>query len=159
METHENALLVPKDAIIEENARTFVYVVRERETDPENENAEQEDAGVPTTEDVEDKPDKKVLAVTRDEGGQPGTETDGGDGAQSKYEAVQIEIETGLEDSSFVEITSALTEGDLIVINGQHTLKPGSSLKVTNFTEELRQSAHLTAEEALAAAESKRQGE
>jgi membrane fusion protein (multidrug efflux system) len=29
MDTHENALLVPKEAIVEENARTFVFVVRE----------------------------------------------------------------------------------------------------------------------------------
>jgi len=29
MDTHENALLVPKEAIVEENSRTFVFVVRE----------------------------------------------------------------------------------------------------------------------------------
>lgn len=46
METYDKALLVPKEAIVEENARRFIFLVRPEEPDPKEE-AEPESTGEP----------------------------------------------------------------------------------------------------------------
>lgn len=113
METHENALVIPKDTMIEENGRHYVMVVRQ---DPAvSENAE----------------------------------------TNPRLVAERIEIQTGLEDSNFVEVVSGIDENTLIVTLGQHTLKPGTAVKITNAADEVMSKVNLSAEEALARARNK----
>ncbi len=130
METHENALLVPKDAVIEENARTYVFVARPRtmEGGVESSAFEQElesDAAAAAPEAMETGP----------------------------WVAERTEVEVGLEDSDASEIVAGLNEGDLVVTMGQQTLKPGTRISITTAERELARSAGLSAEDALKAAE------
>lgn len=97
METHENALVVPKDAILEENTRKYLMVVREQ---------------VPET------PGEKALAAPM-------------------LVAERVEVETGLEDSNFVQILAGIDDNTRFVTLGQHTLKPGSAVMVTNARDEI----------------------
>jgi len=130
METHENALLVPKDAVVEESARDYVYVVRAM-----------------TAEEAEDNG-----AVDSEEANLD-SESDAGTGSV----ADRIEVETGFEDSDFVEIVSGIDDDALIVTVGQHTLKPGSRVKVTSAQAELAASGAKSAEQALKEAAAKRE--
>ncbi len=125
METHEDALLVPKDAIIEENARTFVMVVREKK--------EGEPAPVEAAESLEEVPDEPMLVAER------------------------VEVKTGLEDSDDIEILEGIDEETRIVTLGQHTLKSGSAVVVTNAEQEILSRADIEPGEALAIAEQRRE--
>lgn len=98
METHENALVVPKDAILEENARKYLMTVREQ--------AQEAAEG-------EASPGQPVLVAER------------------------IEVQTGLEDSNTVEILSGIDDTTRFVTLGQHTLKPGSMVSITNARDEI----------------------
>lgn len=156
METHEDALLVPKEAIVEENARKFLFVVRRKEDDSAA-GGVQDEAMLDGEGGAADKPgdsSHEVLAVAKEDAGQDGGEEAG----LPKFIAERIEVTLGLEDSRLAEILSGLDDGDLVVTNGQHTLKPGANLKVTNATDEILSKAGLSVEEALAAAEARRAG-
>lgn len=107
MSTQENALVVPKDTLIEENARHYLMVVEP----------------VPDTEAADDQPPRLV--------------------------ARRVEVQTGLEDSNNIEIVSGVDDDDLIVTLGQHTLKSGSFVRITNAHDEILSKAKLSAEEAL----------
>lgn len=120
METHVDALVVPKDAILEDNTRTYLMAVREE-----------------TKEEGEVAPDSAVPAAFRVE---------------------KLEVTTGLEDSNSIEIVSGISEDELVVTLGQHTLKQGSLVKVTNARDEILSRANMTAEEALAAAKDRQSG-
>jgi membrane fusion protein (multidrug efflux system) len=113
METHENALVIPKDTMIEENGRHYVMVVRQ---DP---------------------------AVA------------GNSETNPRLIAERVEVKTGLEDSNFVEVVSGIDESTLVVTLGQHTLKPGTAVKITNAADEVMSKVNLSAEEALARARDK----
>lgn len=115
METHENALVVPKDSIIEENARHYLMVLREI-TPPLQEDAASDEA-----------PGPQLIAE-------------------------RVEIQTGLEDSNNIEILAGIDDNTRIVTLGQHTLKAGSEVVVTDSQEAIFSKAHKTPEEALAAA-------
>lgn len=114
METRENVLVVPKDALIQENARDYLMVV---------------DQEFPE---------------------------DGGAESEPRMVARRKEVQTGLGDSNNIEITSGISDDSLIVTLGQHTLKAGSAVKITNAEEEIMSRAGLSAEEALSRSEEKR---
>lgn len=130
METHENALLVPKDAIIEENARSFVMAVREMAAD----DAEQPPA---TT------PDPAEAAEPNQEG--------------PVLVAERVEVKTGLEDSDHVEVLEGIDEETRIVTLGQHTLKSGSLVTITNAEEEILSRAGIVPNKALAIAKKRQE--
>ena len=97
METHENALVVPKDAVLEENTRKYLMVLREQVPETPGEQA----------------PAAPTLVVER------------------------VEVKTGLEDSNFVEILAGIDDNTRFVTLGQHTLKPGSAVMITNARDEI----------------------
>jgi membrane fusion protein (multidrug efflux system) len=113
METHANALVVPKDTLIEENARKFLMVVEE----------------------------------------QPPADA----GAAPRLIARRVEIQTGLEDSDYVEVVNGIDENANIVTLGQHTLKPDSPVVITTAETEILSRAGISAKDALEAAQDKRQ--
>ncbi len=98
METHENAILIPKDALIEENARSYLMVIRDQA---------------------------------------PEGAVEGENAAKPRMVAERIEVQTGLEDSNSIEILSGIDEKTRIVTLGQHTLKAGSQVVVTNAQEQI----------------------
>lgn len=113
METRENVLVVPKDTLIEENAREYLMVI-EKQAAP-----------------------------------------DAAPDAEPKLVAQRVEVKTGLEDSDNIEIVSGLDEGTMVITLGQHTLKAGSQVKLTNSEAEIAALADLSAEEALARSQKK----
>ena len=157
MDTREDALLLPKDAILEENARKYVYTVVEDDSPPEAEEATPE-SETPDATKVTETPEggeglfakKEVEAASEDGEDEAGDEPEG-----PRLIATRVEVQTGLEDSDRIEITDGLTAQSLVVINGQHTLKEGAKVNVTNATEALYAKAGLTAAEALEAAKAK----
>lgn len=163
METHENALLVPKDAIVEENGRSYAYVVREFVA-PEAVEGEADDSASDLDEetDTEDTDadggtsKTQVLATVKDEVDSEGEVEAAADGP--KWVAERIEVVIGFADRDSFEILSPLTLSDRLVTNGQHTLKPGSRIKVTNLTEAFLETDGMTADEALEAAKDKKHG-
>jgi len=134
MDTRKNTLLVPKDAVLEENARKYLFVVEQEKAEP---TADTQPAGSPdpaqTAAETPPKNDKPVFLANR------------------------IEIETGFEDSNSVEVVKGIDDSALIVVLGQHTLKPGSRVTVTNANDEILARAGLSAEDALAAAKERRE--
>jgi RND family efflux transporter MFP subunit len=114
MDTHENALLVPKEAVVEMDARKYVFLV------------ESEDPEKPATSD-----DARTLAR-------------------------RVEVQTGLENSNFVEITSEMDDDAVIITLGQETLKSGTPVKVTTAEGELEAAGMIDAEAALAESEARK---
>jgi len=113
--THENALMVPKNAIVEENTRKYIYVVERPAADPET--------STPSTGDP-----AAILVATRKE------------------------IQTGLEDSTNIEVLEGIADDNLVVTVGQQTLKSGAEVKLTTVQEELLAKSGLSADDALKSA-------
>jgi hypothetical protein len=67
-------------------------------------------------------------------------------------------VQTGLEDSNFVEILSGIEDTSRVVTLGQHTLKSGSYVTVANAGDEIAANAGSSEEEALATAKTEREG-
>ncbi|MEA3365286.1 MAG: efflux RND transporter periplasmic adaptor subunit [Candidatus Hydrogenedentes bacterium] len=147
METHENTLLVPKDAVIEENARTYAFVARRNE--PAQETSDTGQTIAPSSENKTATENPEVVDTTdAPEEDSASTVT-----TKSYWVAERVEVEVGLEDSEHCEILEGLDEENLVVTLGQHTLKPGARVSITTAEEELAKSRNLSAEEALKAAE------
>lgn len=108
MQTIQNALVVPKDAIVEENARSYLMVA------------------------------------------EPAAAEDGA--AEAVHTARRVEVEKGLEDSETVQILSGVSDDSLVVVMGQHTLKPDARVTITSASEEIGARESLSAGEALEAA-------
>lgn len=130
VDTHENALLVPKDAIIEENSRQYVYVIREAKSGETLEPKEM-------TEGAGEDAKGAALAAEKDERTGP------------KLIAEKIEIETGLEDEDHVEVLRGLDDDAPIVTLGQYALRSGSEVTVTSAEALLAENADLTVDEAI----------
>lgn len=75
---------------------------------------------------------------------------------EERLVAERVEVETGLEDSNYVEILSGIDDDALVVTLGQHTLKSGSEVKLTNASDELQVKLSMTASDALKAAAAER---
>lgn len=110
MDTHPNALLVPKDVIIEENARRYLMIVKEEAS---------QNGGAP------------ILLADR------------------------VEIQTGLEDKSEIEVVTGIDESTRFVTLGHQTLKAGAHVSITTTDEELASRAETSIDDALEAANKK----
>jgi len=73
--------------------------------------------------------------------------------------ANRVEVQTGLEDSNFIEILSGIDDTSRVVTLGQHTLKSGSYVTITNAGDGIAANAGLSAEQALATAKLRRTGQ
>ncbi|HOD49846.1 MAG TPA: efflux RND transporter periplasmic adaptor subunit [Candidatus Hydrogenedentes bacterium] len=153
METHESVLLVPKDAVIEENARTYVFLARSQEPgEASAEEARPAPAGDGLQEAGQDDPPENTDADNAANGQGSTSEPPNATSGQH-WIAERVEVEVGLEDSDESEIVAGLSESDLVITLGQQTLKPGTRISITTAEKELAKSAGLSAEEALKAAE------
>lgn len=115
MQTIKDALVVPKDAIVEENARSYLMVAEPAEAE--------------------------------------------GGGGEPAHVARRVEVEKGLEDSEVVQILSGVSDDSLVVVMGQHTLRPDARVTITSASEEIEARKGLSAEEALEAARARAEEE
>lgn len=127
MDTHEDAVAVPKDAIIEDNTRRYVMVV---------EKAESSEA-----------PDGGADADAAEEAGETAAAP-----TETTWVARRAEVETGLEDAAYTEILSGVSPEDLVITLGQQTVNDGDPVEVTTLDAALESKAGLDADEALEAA-------
>lgn len=132
MEDRENALLVPRDAVVEDNIRHYVFVVDTADAD----DLEIEEFGF-----------ESPLAIGQEEPEIPLIQD------APVLIARRVEVEIGLEDSEYYEIISGLDDDDLVITMGQRNLKPDSEIRVTNMDDELAAYAERSVLEALEAAE------
>lgn len=161
METHDNALLVPKDAVIEENARKYLFLVEEQSgADEAKSTDETKLTDEASTAEASDDPSAASEAAASEaaapEAAAPEAESSRNDEG-TKTIAKRIEVQTGLENSDFVEILSGIDDNSLVITLGQQTLKPGSEIKVTTAEAELAAKKDMPIEEALQKAEEERE--
>ena len=71
------------------------------------------------------------------------------------YIARKTEVETGLDDGDYIEITKGLDENTLVIVMGQHTLKPDSLVTISSADREIAARQDLPLDEALARARKK----
>ena len=119
MDTHENALVVPKDAIVEENARRYVMVAQRAA-----------DAGETPAEGAAE-------ASAAPAAGNTG------------WVAARVEVDTGLEDSNYTEVVTGIDDQTMVITLGQQTVNEGDLLEVGNLEETLKTRGALSAEDAL----------
>jgi RND family efflux transporter MFP subunit len=146
LDTHQNALLVAKDTLVEENARKYVFVIKQRPQ--ESPPAEPEGQPSDASSDQEAQPPASEAAPA-----------DSGQLAEPDkpvFKAERVEVQIGLEDSKHVEVLSGLDDQALVVTLGQQTLKTGSLVTITNASDQILAQAGLSAEEALKVAREKR---
>lgn len=118
LDTRKQVLAVPKDAVLEDNARNYVMVAEPSSSAQGQENAE-----------------------------------------SAVYVARKIEVETGLDDGDYIEIKKGLDENALVIVMGQHTLKPDSLVSITNAEKEIASRETMPLDEALARAKKKQEEE
>ncbi|MBI5092673.1 MAG: efflux RND transporter periplasmic adaptor subunit [Candidatus Hydrogenedentes bacterium] len=154
MDTHKNALLVPKDAIVEENARKYLFLAKNTGPSVEAAPAAESDKRVQLEPASDPAPSPKP---STDNASDPPAAAAGDAGvATPRVIAERVEVGIGLDDKGLVEIVSGLSDKDLVIVRGQQTLKPKSPISVTTEERELKAKANIGADEALASAEAKR---
>ncbi len=126
--TLEDVLTIPRDALIEENTRSYLMLAVE---DPD---ADESDVDS----DVE-------LGVSVDGDADMELET------PRRMMAQRVEVMTGLEEGNLVEIRSGVTDEDLVITLGHQQLRTGAPIMVTTAREQMARNLALTAEEALEA--------
>lgn len=140
MNTQSNTLLVPKEVLVEENGKKYAFVLS---PDGDHTVALKPKATTPKTSN-----DSTVSAEAED-----------GESIEKRtqvYVAKRVEVMTALEDSDRVQVIIGLTDKDLMVVNGQHSLKDGAQVRVTNMQSELDLSQTMSNEELLKAAKESR---
>jgi len=98
MEVHPQAIVIPKDAVLEESGKKYIFTAQ--------------------TKDAEDL--KKL-------------DYDEIKNKSIQFTAQKVEIQVGLEDSSYYEVLKGIDEHTLVVTLGQMNLKPGSVIEVTSL--------------------------
>ena len=124
LDTRPQVLAVPKDAVLEDNARNYV-----------------------------------MTAEPADDSANTAPEGQGGDQNRTVYIARKVEVETGLDDGDYVEITNGLDENTRVIVMGQHTLKPDSLVTITSADKEIANRQDIPLDEALARARKKQKEE
>jgi membrane fusion protein (multidrug efflux system) len=150
METIPDALLVPKDVVVEENGRYYIFVIEQQS--PEEFVAERiESYEQEMLEELEEDGDEASIV----ELAEPIIEVP----ENPVSVAIRREVEIGLQDSRHFEIRGGLSDDDVIVTVGQSNLKSGAEVSVTSAGEEVTASLGLTKEEALRRAREARGGD
>lgn len=133
MDTRKDTLAVPKDAIIEDNTRRYVMVVKPAPAETVSDTTG-EDSTAPTASD---------------------TAEDGGD----RWVATRVEVEVGLSDSDYTEIVSGIAPDDQVITLGQQTVNDGDAVEISTIEEALAEKASLDADTALETAKKRSETE
>ena len=132
-------MLVPKEAIVEENGKKYVFVL-------EPSDGETVSLG---TEGADDKKTPSILTSEVE------ASVDNAKTEQPKattipvYTAKRVEVKTALEDSNRIQVFSGVSATDMMVTNGQHSLKDGAKVRITNIDDEIALHSDLSADELL----------
>lgn len=121
MDTHRDVLVVPKDAIVEENARRYIMVAQR---------------GVAVAE------APVAGADTAPPSAAPAPEV-------PEWVAARVEIDTGLEDSNYTEILSGIDDQTLVITLGQQTVNEGDGVEIGNLEKTLQSRGEQSADDAL----------
>lgn len=135
VDTREDVLLLSKDAVIEENARHYVFEVGPLVI-PDEPSKDGEDKNKDDSEEEEPEPIEWSMEPT-------GT-------------ANRVEVKVGLKNAESIEIVEGINEDSQIVTLGQANLKDGAAVRATNTEDEIAKNLDVPAEEAIRRAEEKR---
>jgi len=124
LDTRPQVLAVPKDAVLEDNARNYVMI------------AEPADDSADTVPGVQNSDQNTMVYIAR-----------------------KVEVETGLDDGDYIEITKGIDENTPVIVMGQHTLKPDSLVTITSADKEIANRQDIPLDEALARARKKQEEE
>ncbi len=133
MDTREDTLAVPKDAIIEDNTRRYVMLVKPASAETPSDEAEGGEAAAPASEMPE--------------------------GADDRWIATRVEVEVGLSDSDYTEILSGVAPDDRVITLGQQTVNDGDAVEISSIEESLASKESLGADEALETAKKRAESE
>jgi len=111
MKEHQNALVVPKDAVVERQGESFCFVVKEQQ-------AKEPAKGKQTNKDTakDKQPDTKKQEKV-----------------EKKYTAEMRPVQVGIEDSRYIEITQGLHKGEQVIISGHFELTDGAPVRIITF--------------------------
>ena len=139
MSTVKDVVLVPKEAIVEENGKKYVFVL-------EPSDGETVSLG---TEGADDKKTPSIL-TSEVEASVDNAKTEQPKAATIPvYTAKRVEVKTALEDSNRIQVFSGVSATDMMVTNGQHSLKDGAKVRITNIDDEIALHSDLSADELL----------
>jgi multidrug efflux pump subunit AcrA (membrane-fusion protein) len=133
MDTRKDTLAVPKDAIIEDNTRRYVMLVRPAPSEAASDGAVEDGIEPMETEPV----------------------NDGGD----RWVATRVEVEVGLSDSDYTEIVSGVAPDDRVITLGQQTVNDGDAVEISSIEEALAAKESLDADAALETAKKRSEAE
>lgn len=133
MDTRKDTLAVPKDAIIEDNTRRYVMVVKPA-------------------------PAEAVSDTTAEDGTEP-METESASDGDDRWVATRVEVEVGLSDSDYSEIVSGISPDDQVITLGQQTVNDGDAVEVSTIEEALAEKGALDADAALETAKKRSETE
>jgi membrane fusion protein, multidrug efflux system len=145
MDTREDTLAVPMDAIIEDNTRRYVMLVKER-IDPVLEDGEDAD-----TEETAGEDDGREGEEGEADDDQAETVAD----QEPVWVATRMEVEVGLEDSDYVEILSGVGADDMVITLGQQSVNDGDPVEVMSVAQALESKSELSSDGALEEAKKK----
>lgn len=148
MATVKGVILIPKEAIIEDNGQSYVYALELREKEDVKKDVDPSES---SKKDSDESAKNEVVEASVE------TEETAPEKAEDVWTAKRVKIITGLEDNDIIQVYMGLKDDVQIVINGQHSLKDGAGVKVTSIQVELEDTASLSADEALAKAKEKRE--
>lgn len=145
MSTRKNVILIPKEAIVEENGKQYVFVLEE--TDGETVSVGGKSSNLDTSGNL-----KEVEASEK------GVEEDAKPESSEVpvYIAKRVSIQTALEDATRIQVFAGLEESALMVTNGQHSLKDGAKVRISSVQQEVSRLEGMSADELLEAAKKKR---
>jgi membrane fusion protein, multidrug efflux system len=153
MSTRKNVILIRKEAIVEENGKKFIFLLEE--TDGETVSLSKESKG-------KDDKTPKVLAPEV-EAAETSDVADVEPVDKSNevpvYFAKRVEIQTALENNTHIQVAVGVTDSDRLITNGQHSLKDGARVRVTNITDEISRLGGTDPDALLEAAKKKRRDE
>jgi membrane fusion protein (multidrug efflux system) len=122
-DTHENTLLLPKDAVLTEDSESTVFIVKEKVEDKSESKEKRERAGeIVKTEKLQ--AGEKPQAETNSE-----TDSEPKETIKSLVVSKQM-VTTGYANSTHVEVLSGVKLGDIVVKTGLGSLKNGARVKV-----------------------------
>lgn len=133
MDTRKDTLAVPKDAIIEDNTRRYVMLVKPA-------------------------PSEAVSDGTAEDGATP-TEAERAEDTGDRWVATRVEVEVGLSDSDYTEIISGISPDDSVITLGQQTVNDGDAVEISTIEEALAGKESLDADTALETAKKRSETE
>ncbi len=145
MSTRKNVILIPKEAIVEENGKQYVFVLEETDGETVTIGGKSSDLGAS---------DSKKEVEASEKGDEEDAKPDSTE--VPVYVAKRVSIQTALEDATRIQVFAGLEESALMVTNGQHSLKDGAKVRISSVQQEISRLEGMSADDLLEVAKKKR---